>query len=203
MERTQSDRIAWLAGSVLPHEPALRRWLQRRARFGVLGLSVDDIVQEAYAKLSGLPSVDHILNPRSYFFSTAHSILLQEIRRQKVVPIDAIEAGESFDVAGPEPSPDQLFEAREELMMVIETINSLPEKCRQVFILRKIHGLSQRDIAARLGIAESTVEKHLARGIRKLMDTHRYGGIETRAASYENELGVSLNDCRAPRKRHR
>lgn len=203
MERTQSERIAWLARSVLPHEPALRRWLHRRARLSALGLSVDDIVQEAYAKLSALPEVDHILNPRSYFFSTAYSILLQEIRRQKVIPIDAIDAGDGVDVAGDEPSPDKLVEVREELMMVIETINSLPEKCRQVFILRKIHGLSQREIAERLRIAESTVEKHLARGIRKLMDTHRYGGIETPAASYKDELGVSPHESRTPRKRNR
>ena len=45
-------------------------------------------------------------------------------------------------------------------------IASLPDKCREVLTLRKIHGLSQKEIAQRLGIAEHTVEKHISHGVR-------------------------------------
>src|ERR1043165_1101547 len=57
------DRIDWLSRHVLPHEPALRAWLRRRA---VPGLEIDDVVQETYSVLSGLASVEHIQAPRAY-----------------------------------------------------------------------------------------------------------------------------------------
>jgi RNA polymerase sigma factor (sigma-70 family) len=203
MDVSRADRVAWLARNILPHEPALRRWLGRRTRLNVLGLSSDDIVQESYARLIGLQSVEHIASPRSYLFQTANSVLLQEIRRKKVVPFESLDVADAMEVAGNDPSVQDQMESREELLMVMRTINALPEKCRQVFILRKIHGLSQREIAQRLQIAESTVEKHLSRGIKKLMDTHRDGGIHTPAASYKDELGIRPDADRETRRRHR
>lgn len=169
----------------------------------MLGLSNDDIVQEAYAKLASLKSVDHITNPRAYLFQTAHSVLLQEIRRKKVIPLESIDLVDALDVLGHEVAVDEQIEMREELLLVLRTINALPEKCRQVLILRKIHGLSQREISARLQIAESTVEKHLSRGVKKLMDTHRDGGIQGPGASYEDVLGNQRDENRKARKQHR
>jgi RNA polymerase sigma-70 factor (ECF subfamily) len=55
----------------------------------------------------------------------------------------------------------------EEIEILTEAIQSLPERCRQVLTLRKIYGLSQKEIAAQLGIAEHTVEAQTAIGVRK------------------------------------
>lgn len=193
MTRASDNRVSWLARNILPHEPALRRWLGRRVRFGGLGLGCDDIVQEAYAKLAAMERVDHILNPRAYLFQTANSILLQEIRRLRVVPIEAMESSEMLQIASAAPSVDREVEGRQELRMVVAMIDLLPAKCREVFLLRKVHGLSQREIASRLNITENTVEKHIALGVRKLMDTYRNGGIQPVAASTAVELGESSN----------
>lgn len=62
--------------------------------------------------------------------------------------------------------PDDIVNLTQERSLLVRVILSLPEKCRQVVMLRKVHDMSQREIALRLGIAEHTVEKHLSYGVR-------------------------------------
>jgi RNA polymerase sigma-70 factor (ECF subfamily) len=159
------ERAQWLARMICPHEPALRRWLGRRT---LIGLDIDDIVQEAYARLAVLPDVDHIHNPRAYFFRTAFTILVNEVRRAQIVPIDAVAQLDRLEVESMAPTPDMEAEGRQELRLLAEAIAQLSPRCREVFIARKVHGLSQRETAAQLGMAESTVEKHIAAGLRHL-----------------------------------
>src|SRR4051794_217435 len=153
------DRARWLARHILPHEPELRSWLRGKA---VAGFEVDDVVQETYAQLAGLASVDHIETPRAYAFQTARSLILRHIRRGRIAPMEAID-DTLFDVtANGDPSPEQQVTARQELRCVAEIIDGLPIRCREAFLLRRIDGLSQRHVAVRMGIAESTVEKHVS-----------------------------------------
>ena len=104
--------VEWLAAHVLRHEPALRRWL---ARTGVHGGEIDDIVQQTYCKLSELASVAHITDPRAYFFTAARSILLQRVRRDRVVHIQAMSEQIMDEVADHAPSPESAVGARREL----------------------------------------------------------------------------------------
>jgi RNA polymerase sigma-70 factor (ECF subfamily) len=62
-------RWRWLADQILPHEAALRSWLRRKKD---LPIEADDLVQEAYATLAELDSVEHIHNPKAYLFQTAN-----------------------------------------------------------------------------------------------------------------------------------
>ena len=174
------DRTAWLACHVLPHEPALRAWLRRRR---VEGLETDDIIQETYAVLAGLAGVEHIQSPRAYAFQTAQSVILRHLRRARIVRIDAIGDIDMLTTAVDEPSPERQASARQELRRVTELIAELPTKCREAFTLRKIEGLSQREVAHRMGISESTVEKHIGRALRTLMCAMKYGGIHAPEAS--------------------
>jgi RNA polymerase sigma factor (sigma-70 family) len=160
------DRTEWLARHVLPHEPALRAWLRRRA---VGGLEVDDVVQETYAVLAGLASVEHIASPRSYAFQTAQSLILRDLRRGRIVRMEPTDDIERLGHAIDEPSPERQVSARQELSRARALIARLPAKCREAFTLRKLEGLSQRDVAQRMGISESTVEKHVGRALRTLM----------------------------------
>ncbi len=102
-----AERGAWLALNVLPHEAALRAWLCRRK---VFDLEIDDIVQEAYAKLAALPSVEFIREPRLYLFQTANSIVLGHLRRSRIVSITAAADLDHFGLAAPDPNPEQQAE---------------------------------------------------------------------------------------------
>lgn len=159
-------RAVWLARHILLHEPALRAWLRRRDGVD----EIDDVVQETYAVLAGLAGVDHILRPKAYMFQVAHSIVIERLRRARIVRIDAMGEIEELTVQDDTASPERIASDRQELRRVAVLIATLPDRCRQTFILRKIEGLSQREIAQRLGVSEGTVEKQLTKGVRLLMD---------------------------------
>ena len=192
-------RAQWLAAHILPHERRLRAWLHARAAGG----DIDDIVQETYAILAGLPSVTQIHNPRAYMFQVAQTVVLQRLRRAAIVRIDAVEEIERLSILDDEPSPEQLVSDRQELRHVAMLIAQLPPKCREAFLLRKVEGLSQREIAHRMGVSEGTVEKHIAKGVRLLMDAMANpasGGNPGRFASWSNRSHVAQRPDRRRRR---
>jgi RNA polymerase sigma factor (sigma-70 family) len=168
------ERALWLARHILPHEPALRAWLRRRT---AIDLDIDDVVQEAYARLATLETVADIRNPKNYLFQTAYSVIATHFRRSRVVSIRAMNEMDASTIMADEPSPERHVQDREELQNIATAIATMPETCRRVFILRRVEGLSQRDVAARLGLTENSVEHHMANGIRFLLDLLGRGGI--------------------------
>jgi RNA polymerase sigma-70 factor (ECF subfamily) len=157
----------------MPHEPGVRAWLQQSA---VSGADIDDLIQEAYCKLAGLDSVEHIGRPDSYFFQLVRNLLMDQMRRARVVRIDTVAEIDTLSVLSDAPSPERIATSRQELERVRRLIAALPERCRRVFELRKIEGVSQREIAARLGISESAVENEGVRGMRLIMQALRAEG---------------------------
>lgn len=166
-------KTRWFMTCVLPHEPALRAWLRRRR---AAGIDVDDVIQESYTVLAARETVDNIRHPRAYLFQIAHSIVVRHIRRSRVVSIQAVEDLEGFDPADEAASPEQTTLERDELRRLAEAIAAMPRQTRQAFILRRVHDLPQREIARRMHLSESTVEKHIARGVGFLIDWFGNGG---------------------------
>jgi RNA polymerase sigma factor (sigma-70 family) len=166
-------RARWFMHHILPHEAALRGWLSRRR--APAAFDVDDIVQESYAVLAERERLDDILNPRVYLFQVAHSLVVRNIRRARIVPILAVEdlALEPADDAA---TPEQNAIAHDDLRRLAEVIASMPGQTREAFVLRRIRGLSQREIASHMGLSENTVEKHIVRGIRWLGAWFASGG---------------------------
>lgn len=194
MTRVSDERARWLARHVLPHEPALRAWLRHRR---VVDLDVDDIVQETYARLSSIDSVEGVRNARTYAFQTAYSVIMSHLRRSRVVAIRAVADIDQLGAVAEAPSPEDELVDRDELLRLAEAIAAMPEKVRAVFRLRRVEGLSQRLVAERLGLAESTVEKHMAKGFRLLMDRFGRGGKVQPGASKLAERKVSKRDAEA------
>lgn len=151
---------------MLPHERDVRAWL-RRARANPE--DIDDIVQEAYCRLAALASIAHIANGRAYFFQTVRNIAAERVRRARVVRIDYATEIDALNILDNEPSAERVVDSRRELHRVQGLIEGLPERCREVFKLRRIHGLSQREVAHRLKVTEHVVEALTARGLRLIL----------------------------------
>jgi RNA polymerase sigma-70 factor (ECF subfamily) len=186
------EHVRWMAREVLPHEADVRRWLARRIR-GLSGVDLDDTVQEAYARLAAVDP-ERIVDPRAYFFVTAGHVVGQAIRRSRVVPIETMADIDTLNVAGNEFDPERRLSGREEIERFRKALAKLPPKCRQAFELRKFEELSQRQIAERMGVAESTVEKHLSKALRTIMAAMQAGEHTPRASL------VRLDDLRRNRR---
>lgn len=178
------QRSQWLLRNILPHEASLRGWLARRP---VAGLDADDIIQESYSILAGLESVGSIAYPRAYLFQVARSVISAHVRRARIVSIHAIEDIDRFDPADDAPTPERIAADRDELSRIAHAIAAMPARMREAFVLRRVRGLSQREIAAEMGISENSVETHIARGIGFLIDWFGRGGNHGSQTSMEQE----------------
>ena len=157
----------WFIREVLPLEAALMQFLQHNWRNPS---DIADLQQEVYLRVyraaqDGLPD-----RPKQFLFATARNLLIDRVRHDHVVPIEAVADLELLETAADAPGPDRVVQARDELRHLQAALDRLPPQCRQVVILARIEGLSRREIAARMGIAEPTVANYLAHGIRVLVD---------------------------------
>lgn len=184
MTLATSGRALWLTQHILVHEPELRSWLSRRA---VPGLDIDDVVQESYAIIANLKAVDHIRCPRIYFFEVAKSVILQGFRKSRVVAFSALAEFDALSIPDDTPSPESIAAGRQELHRLSELIDDLPPKCREAFVLRKVRGLSQREVASTMAVSENTVEKHIGKALNLLGNVIGRGGKRQVAPSYNDE----------------
>jgi len=189
------ERTRWFLNNILPHEAALRSWLGRRHN---AGFDVDDVVQESYATLAQRERLDDILNPRAYLFQVARSLVARSIARARIVPILAVEDLGPVEFADDASTPEQSAIEHDELRRLAGVIAAMPPQTREAFVLRRVHDLPQREIAARMRLSESTVEKHIARGIRWLGMWVESGGNAALDTSVELGRNMSQVNGRTP-----
>jgi RNA polymerase sigma factor (sigma-70 family) len=163
----------WFAEEVQPHEPALRAWL--RSRFPTLA-DADDLVQESYSRLLKARGTGSIACAKAFLFVTARNLALNQLRHLRHERPDGVREIDASGVLDESAAiPDSVARA-EDLQLLIRAIQSLPDRCRQIVTLRKIYGLSQKEVAARLSISEHTVEAQGAIGLRKCIEYFRRHG---------------------------
>ncbi len=155
----------WLAEHLAPHEPMLRAWLA--GRFPGLA-EIDDIVQDAYTHiLAARARGTEMRSPKAFFFATARNRAIDHVRMRAAHPAESLAENDALDVLDDADGVAEAVARNQELELLTQAIQSLPERCRQVLTLRRLYGLSQREVAARLGISENIVEHEVTIGVRK------------------------------------
>jgi len=180
----------WFVTQILCHEAAITRYLRRVWRNPA---EIADLRQEVYIRVyesavKTLPSL-----PRSFLFTTARNLIVDRLRHERIVSIDYTQDLDSLNVLADELAPERCLSARQELTRLSAAFDELSDACRRVIWLRRIEGLSQKEAAERLGMPEGTVESHLCRGMRALMNTFS-GGAKSkseagRGSDHETEHG--------------
>jgi len=184
------QRGRWLARNVLPHEALLRTKLRGMA---LDGLDIEDVIQEMYARFMTHPSLETIRFPKQYALLTARGIIIDHVRRSRVVSITSSGNLETLQIPAPDINSEERVEFQQEVQIVMEALNQLPKICRETLVLRRVEGLPQREVASRLNISEKTVEKHVATGVRLLIKIFGRGG-KARANSSTRENMDCSND---------
>jgi len=168
---SSASQARWFSEHVHPHEPALRAYLLRR--FPSLP-DHDDLVQEAYARLLRVNDPTKLTHPKAFLFTTARNAAIDLFRRRNIHPHDSLAEDEGLielPLLDRPPTIVETLERRQRREALTEALSTLPERCREVMLLRYLDGCSGKEIAARLNIALGTVKGHLLKGVR---DCARY-----------------------------
>lgn len=195
MSQDLRERGRWLARNVLPHEALIRAKL---STISVYGLEIEDVIQEMYARILSVPSLDAIRYPRQYAIQTAKAIVIDHVRHSRVIAITSSGSLDALDSPLPEANTEERLEFQGEILAVADALAQLPEMCRETLILRRMEGLSQREVAQRLKISEKTVEKHMTNGVRLLIKIFGRGGKTRVRTSFKKEDAcIEDVDCKS------
>jgi len=159
----------WFIREVLPLEAMLMQFLRHNWRDKS---DLEDLRQEIYIRVCESAEREIPKSAKSFVFAAARNLLIDMARRESVVPIEAVSDLESLGVELDAPAPDRSVIAKDELRRLQDALDKLPPRHRQAVVLGRIEGLSGREIAQRMGIAETTASQHLKLGVHALTDLY-------------------------------
>lgn len=174
MPQLDSETSRWFTKEVQPHEGVLRAYL--RGAFPTVR-DVDDVVQESYLRVWKTLAAQPILSVKSFLFQVARRLAIDAVRHDRASPIDAGRELAALNVALDEPDAAATLTHAELKAHLVTAIANLPDRYREIVIMRRLDELPQKVVADRLGLAERTVETLLARGIKKVAKSLRQQGL--------------------------
>lgn len=168
------ENAQWFAEQIKPHEPLLRGYLQKR--FPSLP-DHDDIVQEAYARLLRIDGNRQLASAKGFLFTIARNVAIDMLRRQRAVTQEPISDVSDLAILEESVGVAESLEVKQRHAVLIEAIAALPDRCREVIMLRHLEGLSYKEIAERLAISPNTVKLHIIKGLKDCTAFFRAHGL--------------------------
>jgi RNA polymerase sigma factor (sigma-70 family) len=167
----------WFQNEVRPHETEMRRML------GDLAASddIDDLVQESFLRLLRMREKVPVFHPRALLLGIARNAAFDLYRRRRTARTNSVGENEHLDVPDEGPSTQDIVSLRQENILLEEAIRDLPSRCREVLVLRRLEGLSQKEAAERLKISVKTVDAQLTRALKRCAAYLSKHGIGPRA----------------------
>ncbi|MGH7945922.1 MAG: RNA polymerase sigma factor [Opitutaceae bacterium] len=165
MPPQNEEQAHWFAEELQPHESMLRAWL--RSQFPQ-GCDIDDIVQEAFMRVLTTRAASDVRSPRAFLFVTARNLALMQMRRRRIERTDSLTEMDAEGILDQDEAIPHAVARAQELELLTQAIQSLPTRCRHILTLRKIYGLSQKEVAAELGLSENVIEAQGAIGFQKI-----------------------------------
>jgi RNA polymerase sigma factor (sigma-70 family) len=156
---------AWFVHEVLPLEAALMQFLEHNWRNRN---DIADLRQDVYERVCDAAHKEIPASAKAFVFRVARNLLIDRVRKEHVVPIEAMADLDALEVAIDMPGPEHNVIARDELRRLQAALDRLPPRCREALVLGRIEGLTGRQIAQRMSVTEQAVSIHIDHAIRAL-----------------------------------
>lgn len=164
----------------LAHREELQAYLNRQVRCRE---TAADLTQDVFIRLSEQAGRTRIGNVRAYLFSSVRNLLIDHFRREQHRRGEEVEPGELENRVELSPSLEQTVMAQQELQQLNVLVQNMPPRCREVFLLSRLEGLTYVEIGARLGISSKTAFSHMVRALELLKK-----GMPEQSGGSEREL---------------
>jgi RNA polymerase sigma-70 factor (ECF subfamily) len=174
MPPPDTDQARWFADEVYAHDGPLRAHL--RGRYPSVR-DVDDIVQESYLRTWKARLAHPISSTKSFLFQIARNLAIDVVRKKLSGPTDSLVDLDGLPVLEESADAAAALTRQERIDLLIAALSTLPERTREIVFLRKFHNLPQKQVAARFGVSERTVETQLAKGMKRCADYLRKRGV--------------------------
>lgn len=161
--RPELEDERWFIEEVYPLESKLRGWVRKHFTWVT---DVDDLIHDGYVRLIRAKREGKVAHASSYLFATVRNAAFDHGRRHKIVAIDSIADVGGLNVLDERGTAAEDLNHDQELQLLAAAVQALPERCRLVFKLRKLRGLTHREIATQMGISVHTVNAQLTTAMR-------------------------------------
>lgn len=166
----------WFLREVFPLEGMLMHFLRQNWRNQS---DIDDLRQEIYVRVYEAARKELPTHPKQFVLRTARNLLINHVRREQIVRIEALADLDVLGSAVDAPGPERSAIARDMLRRLQSALDRLPPRCREVVVLGRIEGLTRDEIATRMNISADTVSEHLAKGMYALANLVYGEGTES------------------------
>jgi RNA polymerase sigma factor (sigma-70 family) len=159
---------------VQAHDVSLKAYL--RGSFPAVR-DVDDVVRESYLRVWRARATQPIVSAKAFLFQVARRLALDVIRRERHDFVAEVRDFADSNVSSATTGGAEMAAERERVQLLSDAIETLPARCREIFIMRKIQDISQRDTAERLGLSPRTVEVQVSRAMKRCAEYLRRHGV--------------------------
>lgn len=155
---------------------------------------IEDVIQDTYLRIYGIQDYTSVESPKALLITIAHNLAVELGRRRSSRATDAVADVDALGVSSDMPQLEEQLDARRRFEAFCLAVDSLPPICRRVFVLRKVYKLSQAEISAVLGISQSTIEKHVVKGMVRCRDHLRSSGLSPEGAAQLGEARLGQGE---------
>ena len=169
-----ADQTRWFTEEVQPHDSSLKAYL--RSSFPHVR-DVDDVVQESYLRIWKVRTKQTVNSARAFLFTVVRHVALDKVRHDRASPIDSMADLADSSAVEDSLSTIALIDQQEKIRLLGKALALLSERTREIVVLRKFEGISQKEVARRLGLSEAAVEHQVSRGLSRCEAYLRKCGI--------------------------
>jgi RNA polymerase sigma factor (sigma-70 family) len=128
----------------------------------------EELAQEVFLRLVRRTNLDAVGNIEGFVFVTAGNLLKDYYRHRSRHGGSKVTSLANLQLKSNDPNPGKIIEDRDEVGVLLRVIEELPPKCRAIFVLYRFEDVPHAEIARRMGITVSMVEKHIAAALLAL-----------------------------------